>query len=213
MVDNVASLALDKVVNETKEINSSKDDKKRKAKLEKKLENLIRERGDINPAEAEALRSEAAALGRMADYTGHLADMLEKNKKQVQKKKLEEVKKVLMEQLGVPAEFVEQLSILVKAGPEALREASALYRAEADKKRDTAALMTQEIDRIDSEIKSIAHIKDNLKTKDGSKKESMSDFLNRKLYEDSIRDKAELELKEALVLLEGGAGGNLANQV
>lgn len=213
MVNNVTATALDKLVNETKDQNSSKSDEKKKAKLEKKLENLINERADINPADAEALRNEAAALGRMADYTNHLADLMEKNRKQVEKKKLEEVKKLLMEKLGVPAEFVEQLSILVKAGPEALREASGLYRQESHKKRDMAAMMTSELHRIDNEIKSIAHVKDSLKTHDGSKKETMTDFLNRKLYEDSIRDNAELELKHALQLIEGGAGENLANHV
>jgi uncharacterized tellurite resistance protein B-like protein len=213
MVNNVTATALDKLVNETKDMNSSKSDEKRKAKLEKKLENLINERADINPADAEALRNEAAALGRMADYTNHLADLMEKNKKQVEKKKLEEVKQLLMEKLGVPAEFVEQLSILVKAGPEALREASGVYRQEANKKRDMAAMMTSELHRIDNEIKSIAHVKDSLKTKKGAKNETMTDFLNRKLYEDSIRDNAELELKQALQLIEGGNGGNLANHV
>lgn len=213
MVNNVTAKALDKLVSETKDMNSSKSDEKRKAKLEKKLENLIIERADINPADAEALRNESAALGRMADYTNHLADLMEKNSKQVEKKKLEEVKELLMEKLGVPAAFVEQLSVLVTAGPEALREASLVYRQEAHNKRDMAAMMTSELHRIDSEIKSIAHVKDSLKTKDGSKKESMTNFLNRRLYEDSIRDNAELELKQALQLIDGGSGGNLANHV
>jgi uncharacterized tellurite resistance protein B-like protein len=210
MVNNVTATALDKLVNETKEMNSSKSDEKRKAKLEKKLENLINERANINPADAEALRGEAAALGRMADYTNHLADLLEKNKKQVEKKELEEVKQLLMEKLGVPAAFVEQLSILVKAGPEALREASQVYRQESHKKRDMAAMMTSELHRIDHDIKSIAHVKDNLIVTKGSKKETMTDFLNRKLYEDSIRDNAEIELKHALQLIEGGHGENFS---
>jgi hypothetical protein len=213
MANNIISLALDKLVSETKELNSSRNDEDKKAKLEKKLANLISERGDINPQAAEALRNEAAALGRMADYTNHLADSLEKNKKDIEKKKHEDVKKLLMEQLGVPAEFIDQLSILVKAGPEALREASGLYRKESEKKRDMAALITQEVNRLDSEIKQISHVRENLKVKSSSNKESMTSFLNRKAYEDSIRDKSELELKQALEMIEGGHGENLANHV
>jgi hypothetical protein len=213
MANNIISLALDKLVSETKELNSSRNDEDKKAKLEKKLAILISERGDINPQAAESLRNEAAALGRMADYTNHLADSLEKNKKDIEKKKHEDVKKLLMEQLGVPAEFIDQLSILVKAGPEALREASGLYRKESEKKRDMAALITQEVNRLDSEIKQISHVKENLKVKSSSNKESMTSFLNRKAYEDSIRDKSELELKQALEMIEGGHGENLANHV
>ena len=56
-------------------------------------------------------------------------------------------------------------------------------------------------------------MKDNFKTGKGAQKETMTDFLNRKLYEDSIRDNAELELKQALELIEGGQGKNLANHV
>jgi hypothetical protein len=118
-----------------------------------------------------------------------------------------------MEQLGVPAEFIDQLSILVKAGPEALREASGVYRKESEKKRDMAALITQEVNRLDSEIKQISHVRENLKVKSSSNKESMTSFLNRKAYEDSIRDKSELELKQALEMIEGGHGENLANHV
>lgn len=213
MANNIISLALDKLVSETKELNSSRNDEDKKAKLEKKLANLINERGAINPEAAEALRNEAAALGRMADYTNHLADSLEKNKKDIEKKKHEEVKKLLMEQLGVPPEFIDQLSILVKAGPEALREASGLYRKESEKKRDMAALITQEVNRLDSEIKQVSHVKENLKVKSSSNQESMTSFLNRKAYEDSIRDKSELELKQALELIDGGHGENLANHV
>lgn len=213
MVNNVTSQALDKLVSDTKEINSSKNSDDKKKKLEQKLMSLINDRSQIDPSAAEALRNEAAALGKMADYTNHIADLLEKNKKQLEKKELKEIQKTLMEKLGVPAAFIEQLSILVKAGPEALREASKVYREESHKKRDEAAFMTQELQSIDSQIKEIAHIKDNLKVNKGSKKESMTDFLNGKLYEKSFRDNAELELKHALELIEGGQGENLANHV
>ena len=208
MVDKIANTILDQLVENTKDLNSKKSDEKRKANLEKKLTNLLSEKANIEPGAIEALRNEANALGKMAEYTNHLANLLEKNKKQVEKKKLEEVKKTLMEELGVPAEFIEQLAVLVKAGPQALREASAVYKEEADKKREAAAFLTQDLERIDNQIKQVSNIKDNLGNLSKTKNESMKDFLNRKLYEEAIRDNAELELKDALELIAGKQGAN-----
>ena len=210
MVDSVASIAMDKLVEETKERNSLQDEKKKKEKLARKLEVLETQRATLDPALAEELGQEAGALYRMADYTKYIADKLEKDKKQLEKKKLKEIKEVLMDKLGVPAEFVEQLSVLVKAGPEALREASAVYKKEGDKKRDQAALMRDQLKTLDAEIKQIEHVKGLLVNKQGSKKETMKDFINRKFYEDAIRDKSELEYKQALELMEGE---NLASKL
>lgn len=208
MVDNSVNLALDSLVTTTEKINRDREEKDRVKELEERLKHLLENRKDISPAEAMNLRSEAALLDKMANFTLQLADKLERDKESaLSKKKLEEVKEALMEQLGIPEEFVNQLSILVKAGPEALREASIVYRAEAQRKRDRAELINLEVERIDNEIAELNAIKEEARKSSTRESQSSSRLILQKLYEEAIRDKADEELKRVLEMMEGSVHG------
>jgi hypothetical protein len=145
-------------------------------------------------------------LNRLADYAETIADKLEQDAKDLKKKKLEEIREVLMEQLGIPAEFVDQMAILVKAGPNALREAANVYRTEAKKKQEKADLIRTEVDRLDKEIKELNTIKDSLRMENGESDVSMKEFILKVRYQEALRDKADLVLKRVLEQMEGANG-------
>lgn len=182
------------------------EEKNKTERLEKRIKALSSELGNVNPEDAKALVQQAAVLDKMSGYAKDIADMIEKQSKNLQKKKLRQIKEAIMEELGIPAEFVDQLAILVKAGPEALREASDVYKAEAKKKREAAALINQEVERLDKEIKNLTNIKDNI-TRGNRDDMSMNDYIAKLRYEESLRDKADLVLKHVLMQLEGDEVG------
>ena len=182
------------------------EEKNKTERLEKRIKALSSELGNVNPEDAKALVQQAAVLDKMSGYAKDIADMIEKQSKNLQKKKLRQIKEAIMEELGIPAEFVDQLAILVKAGPEALREASDVYKTEAKKKREAAALINQEVERLDKEIKNLTNIKDNI-TRGTRDDMSMNDYIAKLRYEESLRDKADLVLKHVLMQLEGDEVG------
>lgn len=182
------------------------EEKNKTERLEKRIKALSSELGNVNPEDAKALVQQAAVLDKMSGYAKDIADMIEKQSKNLQKKKLRQIKEAIMEELGIPAEFVDQLAILVKAGPEALREASDVYKTEAKKKREAAALINQEVERLDKEIKNLTNIKDNI-TRGNRDDMSMNDYIAKLRYEESLRDKADLVLKHVLMQLEGDEVG------
>lgn len=183
------------------------NEKKKLAQEENKaqqLEAYIEQREDLDPKDAIILRDEAKMLNRLADYADNLADAKEKGTyKKLESKNDDEVKEVLMEALGIPAEFVDQLSLMVKAGPDALREAAHAYREEAAKKLEEADFLTQEIEAIDHKIKSLeVELSTNRINKQSEattlKKLTEADHLNK-----HWRSNAEIEYKEMLEQAEG----------
>jgi hypothetical protein len=151
-----------------------------------------------------SLRSEAATLDRVANFAEQIADRLEKEKQEnLQKKKLDEVKAALMESLGIPPEFVDQLSILTKAGPGALREAAGVYRERAKQLNQDADFLTVQIQTVDKEIKKLNEIRQLVSLNDGNGQTSMNEYLAQARYKESIRDKADEVLREVLASIEG----------
>lgn len=128
--------------------------------LKTKLASLVSDRKSLNPSEAMLLRNEARNFIKAAEYCEFLAEECEKGKLSEKRKvKNEEaVKETLMEELGIPAEFIELLGILVKAGPEALREAAELYRTQAKEKREEADKISKEAESIDKKIKTLQEL-------------------------------------------------------
>lgn len=212
MVDKSLNIALENIVRNNKEFNSNQDTDK-VSKLEQKIQNLLNDKGNLNSSEVMILRGEASMLTRLADYAENLADKLEKDHKELQKKKLEEVQKALMEELGIPAEFVDQLAILVKAGPQALREAAGVYRAEAEKKKEKAEFIATEVDRLDRQIKELSHIKDSLTLQTGEQSVSMKDYILKVRYQEALRDKSDLILKQVLEQMEGMNGEEISKGI
>lgn len=205
MVGKSINIALQQIVENNDKV-FKEDQKKNADKLAKKLEQLGRERSEANPGAAIDLRVQAFTLNKVADYAENLATHIEQNpKEKLEKKDLKEIKEALMESLGIPAEFVDQLSILVKAGPEALREAAGLYRGKAEELRQQADLMTMEIEQIDTEINRLTNLKEAFSGTTVDNERSIKDFVAEKLYNESLRDRSELVLKEALQSLEGVA--------
>lgn len=185
-----------------------KEDQKKSAdKINMKLMQLEKDRSDINPMEAMDLRGQAMNLDKVANYADNLANYLEKNKKEkLEKKELDEVKEALMESLGIPAEFVDQLSILVKGGPEALREAASLYRDKATELRERADMVTMEVEQIDTEINRLKTLKETISQESGINSRKMNDFVAEQIYRESLRDKADDILKRVLESIEGEEG-------
>jgi len=205
MVDKSLNIALAKIVNDNRDINSNQE-KDKVERIEKKIKNLLNEKNNLNGAEVNQLRSEALMFTRLADFADKLADNIEKGKKELQKKKNEEIKKLLMEKLGVPAEFVDQLAILTKAGPKALREASGVYRAEAQKRNEKADFIRAEVNKIDSQLKELNNIKDKLRIGSEANQTSMKDYILKVRYQEALREQSDLVLKRVLEQMEGKTG-------
>lgn len=207
MVDKALNSILEGIVRSNEATAKPQDKEKQKvSKLEEKLRSLLQNKAQIDPSQIAKLISEAQTLDKVADLANNIADQLEKNKKKEEAKKKEEVTKAQLEKLGIPAEFVQQLSILTKAGPDALREASHVYRTEAKNKRQQADFMNLNIEKIDKEIKEINSIKSSITSEKSSNQISMKDFIAKIRYQESLREKADLVLKEMLESMEGGSG-------
>lgn len=206
MVEKVVNQILENTLKKNKDVNQSIEENKVK-KIESRLRSLMSDRNDMNAAEAMALRQEASTLDKLAGVAEELADKIEKGEKNKEKKTLEEVKQAMMERMGIPPEFVDQLSILVKAGPDALREAAEVYRESAQKKRSEAELITVEMERLDKEIKNLNHLKEKIIDTNANGKTTMQDYLAQIKYQESLRDKADLVLKEVLEQIENGVEG------
>jgi hypothetical protein len=176
-------------------------------RLNKRLNLLQQERMNLSPAEAMNLRMEAKGLESVADFADKLADAKERERQENLKEKNEkEIKKVLMEQIGIPPEFVDQLALLAKAGPEALREGAALYRREAEKKRLQADMLTQDIEKLDKQIQGLEKAREKYKISKADKESvSMKEFISKVLYEQSLRDRSEEVLRQMLLQSERGA--------
>lgn len=203
MVDKTLNRALENIVQSNREL--FKDDKNSKAeKIEAKLRSLLNEKNNLDPSQIMQLCNEALTLDRVANFAEEIADYIEKNKKDdLQKKKLEEIKQALMERLGIPSEFVDQLSILSKAGPQALREAAGVYRAKAKDLRENANFLNQELSTIDKEIKKLNELRSIVSQEEAGNNMSMSEYLAHIRYQESLRDKADEVLKQVLESIEG----------
>lgn len=206
MVDNSINQILETSLKNNNEVNKALEDNKIQ-KIESRLKSLLGDRGNLNAGEAMNLRLEAATLDRVAGVADELADKIEKGKKNEEKKTLEEVKALMMEKMGIPPEFVDHLSILVKGGAGALREAAGVYREAAQKKRTEAELITVEMERLDTEIKNLGHIREKIIENNTQGKTSMQDYLAQIRYQESLRDKSDLVLREVLEQIENGVAG------
>lgn len=207
MVDKAVNQILENTLKTNKDVNQALDENKVK-KLESRLNSLLSDRNSMNPAEAMSLRQEASTLDKLAGVAEELAQKIEQGEKNKEKKSLDEIKTAMMEKLGIPPEFVDQLSILVKAGPEALREAAGVYREAAQKKRAEADFLTIETERLDKEIKNLTHLKSKILESNSNGKTSMQDYLAQIKYQESLRDKADLVLKTVLEQIENGVEGD-----
>ncbi len=206
MVDKSINIALEQIVQNNKGL-FDEDKRNKIERLESKLNSLINERSNLSPSEVANLRNEAATLDKVANFAEQIADKLEKDKQDnLQKKKIDEVKAALMQSLGIPPEFVDQLSILTKAGPEALREAAGVYRDKAKQIREDANFLTIQIQTVDSEIKKLNEIKTLMTVSNGINKTAMNEYLAQARYQEAIRDKADEVLREVLASIEGEAG-------
>ena len=206
MVDQSINIALEQVVQNNRDL-FNEDRRDKVDRLESRLSSLLNERSNLSPAEAMSLRSEAATLDRVANFAEQIANRLEQDKQEnLQKKKLEEVKAALMNSLGIPPEFVDQLSILVKAGPEALREAAGVYRDRAKQIREDANFLTIQIETVDKEIRKLNEVRDILTLSNGSNRTAMNEYLAQARYQEAIRDRADEVLREVLASIEGEAG-------
>jgi hypothetical protein len=202
MVDKSLNIALEKIVNNNRDINSNQENQKTE-KIEKKIQNLLNDKNNLNSSEIFQLRNEANMFLKLADFAEKLADQMVKEKKDLPKKKLEQIKKTLMEELGVPSEFIDQLAILTKAGPKALKEAVSVYRKEAQKRIDKAEFIGAEVERIDKQIKELNSIKETLRTKIQDKQTSMKEYILKARYQEAIREQSDLVLKKVLEQMEG----------
>jgi hypothetical protein len=212
MVDKSLNIALENIVTHNREINNNNDHKKID-KIEKKIQNLLNEKNDFNAGDINQLRSEAQMLTRLADYADKLADKLEKGKKELRKKNFEEVKKLLMEKLGVPANFIDQLAILTKAGPKALREAAGVYKAEAKKKIEQAEILHGKLNSLDQQIKELSSMKEIIRLNSIETKTSMKEYLVKVRYKEALRDQSDLVLKRVLEQMEGNTGETISKVV
>lgn len=212
MVDKSLNIALENIVTHNREINNNNDHKKID-KIEKKIQNLLNEKNDFNAGDINQLRSEAQMLTRLADYADKLADKLEKGKKELRKKNFEEVKKLLMEKLGVPANFIDQLAILTKAGPKALREAAGVYKAEAKKKIEHAEILHGQLKSLDQQIKELSSMKEIIRLNSIETKTSMKEYLVKVRYKEALRDQSDLVLKRVLEQMEGNTGETISKVV
>lgn len=202
IIDKIAELKSYTGLDESKDKKTNKE--KQKARIESRLNEIQSDMGDLNTNEVAKLRSEAGMLDKLADYADNLANQLDKKQhQQLQKKNLEEVKKALMEQLGIPSEFVDQLSMLVKAGPEALREGAAVYRTEAKRRREDADYSLIQIQKYEKEITELKQLKNAVISQNNEKSHDQTDYINQKIYELMLRSDAEMELKDALEAMEG----------
>jgi len=206
MVDNAVNKILENTLKNNKDVNQALEENKVQ-KIESRLKSLMSDRNNLNAGDAMALRQEAGTFDKVAGLADQLADQIEQGQKNKEKKTIDEVKAAMMEKMGIPPEFVDQLSILVKAGPEALREAAGVYREAAVQKRSEAELITVEMERLDKEIVNIGHLKDKVSQNNGQGKTSMQDFLSQIRYQESLRDNADLVLKEVLEQIENGVEG------
>ncbi len=203
MVENTNRLTLGSVIESNNDAYRSQKQDDKIEKIEEKLRGLLNERQALDPSQVMSLMSEAAMYDRLANFAEKLAQYLEANRQEVlSKKKDEELKHILMEQLGVPAEFVSQLGILVKAGPEALKEAAGVYREHAMKIREQAEFSNLDIERIDKQIKALTHIKEAIINKSENKATATNEYLAQIRYQEALRDRADLVLKEALEQME-----------
>jgi hypothetical protein len=206
MVDKAVNQILENTLKTNKDVNQALDENKVK-KIESRLNSLLSDRNIMNPAEAMSLRQEASALDKLAVVAEELAQKIEQGEKSKEKKSIDEIKKAMLDKLGIPPEFVDQLSILVKGGPEALREAAGVYREAAQKKRAEADFLTVETERLDKEIKNLTHLKSKILESNSNGKTSMQDYLAQIKYQESLRDKADLVLKTVLEQIENGVQG------
>jgi hypothetical protein len=212
MVDKSLNIALENIVTHNREINNNNDHKKID-RIEKKIQNLLNEKNDFNAGDINQLRFEAQMLTRLADYADKLADKLEKGKKELRKKNFEEVKKLLMEKLGVPANFIDQLAILTKAGPKALREAAGVYKAEAKKKIEHAEILHGKLKSLDEQIKELSSMKEIIRLNSIETKTSMKEYLVKVRYKEALRDQSDLVLKRVLEQMEGNTGETISKVV
>jgi uncharacterized tellurite resistance protein B-like protein len=203
MVENSDRLILNSLVDTNTDLYRGHKDADKIEKLEEKLRSLLSEQQSLNPGQLTALLGEAAMFDRLANFAEQLASRMETNRQEeLAKKKEEELKHILMEQIGIPAEFVSQLSILVKAGAEALKEAAGVYREHAVKIREEAEFSRLNIERIDKQIKALNHIKETVVNKSSNRATAMNEYLAQVRYQESLRDKADLVFKEALEQME-----------
>jgi hypothetical protein len=212
MVNKSLNLALEKIVSNNRDINSNKDSQKVE-KIEKRIQNLINDKNNLNPSEINQLQSEILMFTKLADYADKLADQIEKGKKDLQKKKLDEIKKTMMNELGIPAQFVDQLAILTKAGPKALREGAQVYRLEAEKRREKAEFLGTEIQRIEKEIKELNQIKESLRISSQENNVSMKDYILKARYQEALREQSDLVLKKVLEQMEGQTGETISKAI
>lgn len=199
MVDKTLNLLLDTIQNVNSE---TKEKKKNEAeKLKNRLEELLKQKDNIDPHQFVNLIKEAKILNQVADFAEKLADNEEKNKDN--KKNQEKIKAALLEELGIPSEFLEQLGLLKSAGVEALREAAVVYRKEAKRNLDKAELLRLEKEKIDTEIQNLNDWIERSTKSEHREKSSSQELIAKRLYQESLRDKADEELKQMLKQLEG----------
>ncbi len=205
MVDHIKNETLVQITRKNDEL--FREDKETKAeRLEARIHTLLQDRSNLSPAEVASLRSEAANLDKVADFAETLAKNLESSKKEKdEKKKQEEIKAAHLATLGIPADFIQQLGLLSKAGPEALREGAALYRTKAKEFRETADFKAQEMQRLDKEIKTMTDIRSIMKQSEDKKVSvSLGEYMAQVRYQEALRDKADDVLREVLQQMENG---------
>lgn len=189
--------SLDGIINDQNRINSN--ERKAKDYIEELIQSLLSRNG-ANSRDTMILRGDVLSLEKAAQLADQIANDMEKGKyKKLEEKNLEEIKAVLMQTLGVPAEFVEQLSILVKTGdPRALREAAGVYREAAQDKRKKLDERLQDMEHIEKDIHSLRELLDNVTDKTEGNVSMVYKQMNAALRAELLRNLSEEEFRHML---------------
>lgn len=122
------------------DFNASLKEKRERAQKKDQINSIIEtltKRLDASPAEVIDLRNQSKSLFEVADIIEKFAEKKEKEKKkEVNKDEVEKIKQVLLEALGIRAEFVDIL--LSKGSPEELKSAASTIRKEAQARKERA---------------------------------------------------------------------------
>lgn len=122
------------------DFNASLKEKRERAQKKDQINSIIEtltKRLDASPAEVIDLRNQSKSLFEVADIIEKFAEKKEnEKKKEVNKDEVEKIKQVLLEALGIRAEFVDIL--LSKGSPEELKSAASTIRKEAQARKERA---------------------------------------------------------------------------
>jgi flagellar biosynthesis chaperone FliJ len=176
------------------------------SRIDAELEKAIKEREKLGVESPDLLRMHADQYDRQAAILEHFARNKEKDTltklKEAKQEEFEKVKKALMEALSVPAEFIDHLSILAKAGPEAMREGAQSYKQTAVDLRNTA----NQIEVLDKKITKLNKNQKYIKEHQNSQQTLLYKYAEAKQKGELLRSRGEEEYRQMLEVAEASQG-------